>query len=201
MALWETYQTQVPEGQLEEYRVEKYEIKGDEPGLWIVNLKSPGRAIPPGTYTKLMRGGTLVMSDTPAEVQDLYPLRAYAEGHVLINGLGLGVATEMCMQKEGVEHVTVVEISQAVIRLVGLYLKLIYGDKLTIIHADAFEYQPPKGIRYGAVWHDIWDNICADNLPDMHRLHRKYGRRTSWQGSWCRAICELHRDRENNSYW
>lgn len=133
------------------------------------------------------------MTDTPAEIRDLYPLRRMATGQVLINGLGLGVAVEMCLSKPEVEHVTVIEISQEVIQLVGSYLKLIHGDRLTVIHADAFEYKHPKGVRYNAVWHDIWDSICADNLPEMHRLHRKYGRRTDWQGSWCRYECERNR--------
>ena len=65
-----------------------------------------------------------------------------------------------------------------------------FDCKLNIICADALEWKPPKGTRYNAVWHDIWDNICGDNLDDMKKLHRKYGRRTNWQGSWCRDQCE-----------
>lgn len=64
---------------------------------------------------------------------------------------------------------------------------------MQIINADAFAYKPPKSKRYGAVWHDIWANICADNLPEMHKLHRKYGRIADWQGSWCRWQCERNR--------
>jgi hypothetical protein len=34
-----------------------------------------------------------------------------------------------------------------------------------------------KGKRYDMVWHDIWDDICSDNLEGMAKLHRKYGDR------------------------
>ena len=61
--------------------------------------------------------------------------------------------------------------------------------------ADALEYKPPRGEQYDVVWHDIWPNICTDNLPEMHKLHRKYGRRCNWQGSWCRAEHEYYRER------
>lgn len=43
------------------------------------------------------------------------------------------------------------------------------------------------------VWHDVWDYIDANNLTQMHALHRKYGRRADWQGSWCRDQCERQR--------
>lgn len=99
------------------------------------------------------------------------------------------------LDKPAVDKVTVIEISPDVITLVGSYLKEHFGARLEIIEADAFTWQPPRGVRYGAVWHDIWDNICSDNLPEMHKLHRKYGRRTDWQGSWCRWRCEDQRTR------
>ncbi len=111
-----------------------------------------------------------------------------AEGKVLVNGLGLGVLLKALLDKGDITEVTVIENSEDVINLVAeTYLS---DDRVSIIHADAFEWKPPKGKRYDFVWHDIWDYICADNLPDMHKLHRKYGRRTSHQESWCRDRCE-----------
>jgi spermidine synthase len=97
----------------------------------------------------------------------------------------------MVLEKPEVERVTVIEKSEDVIVLVAPSFSK--DNRVQIILADAFEYQPPKGVRYGAVWHDIWDTICGDNLPSMHRLHRKYGRRTEWQNSWCRELCERSR--------
>lgn len=90
---------------------------------------------------------------------------------------------------------TVIGNSPDLIALVGKHYLELYPNRLEIIHADAFEYKIPKGINYGAVWHDIWEAIGANNLPEMHRPHRKYGRHANWQGSWCRWRCEQQRAR------
>ena len=86
--------------------------------------------------------------------------------------------------------INVGEIAEDVIGLVAPYFEK--DSRVQIIHDDALVWKPPKNTRYNAIWHDIWDNICADNLPQMHKLHRKYGRRTDWQGSWCRGLCEMY---------
>jgi len=149
-----------------------------------------GREVTPGTYKRLMRNEETIMSNTPAEIDDLLEFIYAVKKHgtnVLINGLGLGVALTAVLKNEKVQSVTVVELSQDVIDLVGPTYK---DPRVEIIHADALKFTPPKNKRYSHVWHDIWDNICEDNLPDMHKLHRKYGRRCDWQGSWCRYDCE-----------
>jgi hypothetical protein len=141
----------------------------------------------------LMRGSVLVMSDTPAEIRDHLSFIRKAAGHVLINGLGLGIVAEACLRKDEVTKVTVVELSEDVIALVGPTLQARWGDRLEIVNVSAFDYKPPKEVRYGTVWHDIWDYICSDNIEGMKKLHRKYGRRADWQGSWCRSECEYQR--------
>jgi hypothetical protein len=146
----------------------------------------------PGHYTALRWGkyGDVVMSDTQDEINDLYDIFAHATGHVLVNGLGLGVVVEGLCQLPHVTHITIIENSKDVLALVAGHYRTKFGDRIEIIHADAFTWKPPRGIRYGAVWHDIWPSICSDHLPEMRKLHRKYGRRTEWQGSWCRAEME-----------
>jgi len=177
----------VPEGKSGIWEIAKFDVGGG-PDFEALRLALHGRPITPGTYTRLMRGRTLVMSDTPAEMRDHHGFVLAAKGHCLINGLGLGMCLAAALKKEEVTKVTVIEISEDVISLVApTYTN---DHRVEIVHASAFDYQPPKGVRYGAVWHDIWDNICADNLPEMHKLHRKYGRRADWQGSWCRDQCE-----------
>lgn len=89
--------------------------------------------------------------------------------------------------KPEVTDVTVVEISQDLIDLVAPH----YQDpRVTIVCADAFEYKTPKGKKYGMCWHDIWSGICSDNLEEMAKLHRKYGKKAAWQGSWCKHECK-----------
>jgi len=156
-----------------------------------------GRYVLPGTYTRLTRNGQLVMSDTPDEMRDHLPIVNHAIGSVLINGLGIGMVLKNILLKDIVTEVTVIEINQDLIDLVGPH----YVDhRVTIVCADALTYKPPKGERYNAVWHDIWDNICIDNLEQMKYLHRKYGQYSDWQGSWCRDICEQELKKEQKMF-
>jgi len=150
-----------------------------------------GRGVPVGeTYTKLTRDGALVMTDTPAEMRDHDSAVWHANGSCLLNGLGIGMVLKNILLKPTVTDVTIVEISQDLIDLVSPY----YTDaRISYLCYDALIYQPPKGKRYQMVWHDIWDTICADNLPEMAKLHRKYSRRTDWQGSWCKYECQRGR--------
>lgn len=173
----------IPAAQSNQWRVETFDVPKSDWGAFIYGHRTPK----PGTYTRLMRGSIVVMSDTDAEKRDHSFAVHKANGHCLINGLGLGMVLGACLLKNSVTKVTVVEISADVINLVAHH----YADaRVEIIQSDALLYKPPKGVRYGMVWHDIWDNICADNLPQMHALHRKYGKRCDWQGSWARQECE-----------
>ena len=149
----------------------------------------PGcRTIRPGTYKQLTRKGKIIMSNTPAEIRDhlSFIWKAKKGKNILINGLG--VALTEILKSDVVEKVTIIEKSQDVIKLTAP--TFLDDPRVEIIHADAFEWKPPKGARYDAVWHDIWDNICSNNLPEMTKLHRKYGKRTDWQGSWCKELCK-----------
>jgi hypothetical protein len=167
----------------------------------VISFGSRGRFVPQGTYTGLYRGATPVMTDTPDEIRDhrlpIYEARRRG-GHVLLNGLGLGVVVQAILQDEEpapwnheaqVERVTVVEIDPDVIELVAPYLEERFHPRLEVVRGDALTWQPPKGRRYSVAWHDIWDNICGDNMTEMIRLHRRYARRADWQGSWCREEC------------
>ena len=160
------------------------------------------RYVPEGTYKGLKRDGAwdMIMSNTPDEIRDMYSFFKEARGKVLINGLGLGVALKVILEKKNednkyaVDHVTVIEQSEDVIKLVGEHFIKKYPDRLNIIQADALTYKPTN--KYDVVFHDIWDNICSDNLNDMKLLHRKYGKRTKWQASWCRELCEMYKRRD-----
>ena len=178
---------QIPEAVRGAWRVERF--KTDELGSFMYAMK--GRDMPANEeFTRLMRGGTLVMSDTPAEMRDHYSAVLKARGSCLVNGLGIGMLLKAILKKPEVSDVTVVELSQEVLDMVSPH----YQDpRVAFVHADAMAYKPPPGKRYQMVWHDIWDYICAENLPQMHALHRKYGRRADWQGSWCRYECERGR--------
>jgi hypothetical protein len=196
------YKVNIPEGESGAWKVSRFEVTKKEAEFQLMRSAfNGGRGVPEGTYTKLTRNNYLIMSDTPNEIKDHLSFIGNATGNVLINGLGIGMVLQAVLNKPEVTHVTVIEMSEDVIALVAPFYQDIYGDKLTIIHADAYEYKPPKNVRYDAIWHDIWDDICTDNLEGMKKLHRKYGRHTDYQGSWCRGILESQRKRERNTSW
>lgn len=182
----------IPDKKIGNWAVKSFTVSKED--ALIFNMRAiwqPGaRRIKPGTYKKLTKNGTIIMSNTPAEIRDHSYFLHIAKGDILINGLGLGVAVKYLLGKKEVKSITVIEKSQDVIQLVAPHLN---DPRLNIIHADAFEWKSPKGMQYDYVWHDIWDNICSDNLPEMHKLHRKYGRKSGWQGSWVRELCERNR--------
>lgn len=194
--------TEAPEGKSGYHRIERFEVSHEEAErhhMQCIFSGAGNRGITPGSYTRLVRGPfdaaastfacTVVMSDTPAEMRDHFTPVSEAKGHCLVHGLGLGIVAEAMLRKDCVDHVTVIEKSEDVVTLVAPYLRGKWGDKrITIVQADAMTWKPPKGARYGCVWHDIWDSICADNLPDMRFLHRRFGQKADWQGSWAREL-------------
>lgn len=186
----------IPDGKSGDWRVETFEIP-DKPDFQMFRLG--GRAPSPGKYKRLVLGNETVMSNTPAEINDHLQFIERATGSVLINGLGLGMCIVPLLQKPEVTDITVVEASADVILLIAPHYTS--HPKVRVVHADAFGYEPEKGKRFGAVWHDIWTYICSDNLIGMKRLHRKYGRKADWQGSWARQECERQRRQDDAWSW
>lgn len=177
-----------------------------EEDVAIDNLRAaingrPDRRCQPGTYAVLFTrrmvdgkptdGWVLMMSDTPYEIRSGNGFIWAANGHVLILGLGLGATTIPVLEKKEVTKVTVIERNIDVIELVAPHLKNVPGgNKLDIVWADAFEWKPPKALKFDTIWMDIWPSISEDNLPEMTKLKRKYTRRLnrknpkSWMRSW-----------------
>ena len=169
-----------------DWSVSTFEVPKNDLSQMISMLKS-GRGVPAGTYKRLKRNGTVVMSNTPDEIRDFSHFTRHAKGYILINGLGIGCVVKVLLDKPEITKITVIEKSEDVIKLVSPYFN---DERLVIINADAFEYVPPKSEKFNYVWHDIWDYITSDNLPEMARLHRKYGRKTEWQDSWAKLQCQ-----------
>lgn len=151
-------------------------------------IRHYGRIVPAGIYKILYRNGNVIMSNTPDEIRDFSYFIYRAKGRVLINGLGLGVVLKALIDKPEVTHITVIEKSEDVLNLVAPTYK--DNPKVDIVYGDAFTFTPPKGIRYDAVWHDIWDEISSDNLKGMAQLHRKYCKTTDFQDSWAKSLCQ-----------
>lgn len=176
----------LPDGVSGNWRIETFEVPKEDFSQIISMLKT-GRGVAAGIYKRLKRDETVVMSNTPDEIRDFSHFTRHANGSVLINGLGLGCVVKVLLDKPEITKITVIEKSRDVINLV---LPHFNDNRLNVIHADAFEYVPPKSERFDAVWHDIWDYICADNLKEMSTLHRKYSRKAEWQDSWAKPQCQ-----------
>lgn len=190
----------VPEGEVDGVRVARFDI-GDRNCLQ--NMLEGARATSPGTYTRLDIDGHLWMSDTDAEWRDhreaVWRIQRPETRTVLINGLGLGMVVQAALDCPHVERVDVVEVDPRVVALVGPhYLR---DPRVRIHTADAYTVKWPTGTRWDVAWHDIWRDLCTDNLAEMGRLHRRYGRRCGWQGSWGRPLLEMRRDQERRSGW
>lgn len=199
---WEQYKVDLPEGESGDVRIERMTVEADDRALQLHNLQASmhpgGRTMSPGVYTRLVEGRKMWMSDTRQEIMDhtapIHRAERFARSgtlaSALINGLGIGVVLGAVMRSGGVSRVRVIERHPDVIRLVAPTYDLLaeeLGVELEIVEADALEYTAPRGERFDIVWHDIWLDINGDNAETMGKLHRKYGRRADWQGSWARA--------------
>lgn len=190
MKHWEEYKVDIPEGKIGDWEVKKFEVtdEGAKKYNFFSVLSFSFRRVVPGWFTKLTYKGETIMSDTRDEIRDHREPIDRGFGHCLINGLGLGMITKALLDKPEVIKVTVIEIVPEVIELVGVHLLNRYPDRLEIIQSDALTYKPQKDVYFDMVWHDIWPTICTDNYPDMKLLHRRYGRKARWQGSWGRDL-------------
>jgi hypothetical protein len=175
----------LPEGSNGPWKVERFEVLKDDI-LSFCTYKH--RAPAPGNYTRLVRNDEVIMSDTPAEMRDHSYAVYKARGSCLITGLGLGMVLKNILLKPEVTDVTVLELSQELIDLVGPHYAS--DPRVTIICTDALTWKAPKGKRWDWCWHDIWDNICITNLKSMGTLNRKY--KANWKGCWAQGECRRY---------
>jgi 16S rRNA A1518/A1519 N6-dimethyltransferase RsmA/KsgA/DIM1 with predicted DNA glycosylase/AP lyase activity len=186
----------IPDGKSGIWEVKTFTVTEDEAQFACLRAMLHGGrgGVKPGIYKKLTRNGRIVMSNTPDEIRDQLHFLHIANGIILINGLGLGITLQGLLNKPDVKQITVIEKEKDVIKLIVPYIK---DERVNFINDDALKYSPPKNAHYDFVWHDIWDNITPDNLPEMTKLHRKYGKKADYQDSWCRSLCL--KAKKNNS--
>lgn len=187
----------LPEGESDGWSLKRFEIE-DDVRMRLANMRMAmkgvgDRMVIPGTYTRLFRGDTLVMSDTPAEKSDHVSFVIQSRGRVLIGGLGMGMVLNAVARREVVEHVTVIELEDGPINLVWDFYKERYGDKIDLIQADVREWKSP-GQRWDCVWMDIWDDICADDWDEHKLLKRRYAQKADYVDTWVHDLVQdLHR--------
>jgi len=190
-------QVTVPEGVSGLWRVERFSVSEEDAAaecrreLFQAMQGRRYHPVPAGEYTRLDRGGTVVMSDTPSEMRDHYEPVRRATGRVFIAGLGLGMVLQAVLDRPDVAHATVVELSEDVYRLVAPHYQEKYGpERLTIIQGDAMTWTPPRGTHkdpYDVAWFDIWDAKTGENLAEFTRIKRRWARWAKWRGFWAEA--------------
>ncbi len=160
--------------------------------LWRMKYAMDGRDSGEGPFHVLRHDGVLWMSDTAAEMRDLYEpvgmIRASKPATVLVHGLGMGLVIAAALRYGS--DVDVVEIDGDLAEWMTPWLTTLaakHGGEIRVHVGDALTWQWPVGSKWHIVWHDIWPDISDDNLKDMHYLHRSFGGRCDWQGSWARA--------------
>jgi len=94
------------------------------------------------------------MSLTPNEILTQRGQIRRAKKNTGMAGLGLGWAARKVLEREQVDHLTIVERDAAVIEAFGTSLKDEFGDRLTIIEGDAYCYDWSQ--HDVALW-DIWE--------------------------------------------
>lgn len=203
MITWPNLASLIPEGESGNVRVEHMEIdKRASEFTHIRAMVNPGRDeyIPQGVYVRLYVGHETMMTDTPMEKHSNRDVVLIASGRVLIAGLGVGMILHPIADKERVEHITVIEKNPDVIKLVAPSLP----KKVTVVEGDIFEWTPPKGTKFDTIYFDIWPHITLDNLPQMAKLHRRFGRfkaEGGWMESWKRDHLLRQKRREGSDPW
>lgn len=144
--------------------------------------------VPAGKYARLTVQGQLMMTDTPMEQRTNEELLRKARGEVLIAGLGVGMVLVPLLANPNVTSILVVEKFKDVIDLVApSFKKAIDDERLHLLNEDIFDFRPQEDWAWDTIYFDIWPTICADNLPEMERLHNQYRYHLAsagWMSSW-----------------
>src|SRR5574343_325430 len=93
-----------------------------------------------------------------------------ARGHVLILGLGMGLIVKAIEDNPNVQTITIIEKYQEVIDLITSQVS--FSGKVSIICADAFEYEPM--MNYDTIWCDIWTTLAECRA--MEQQGKSFGR-------------------------
>lgn len=187
-------------------------------GLWYVKkgvVEAPAIVVhrhtivrlPAGTYTMLYRltdstihhpiPGEVVMEDTPFELRSHLGFAMRAYGKVLVSGLGLGCVVRGLLANPGVEHVTVIENSRDVLKLVQPFMP---AERVTIIKADALKWTEENKEPFDCAWHDVWTNR-DEGEPHLDVWHSKLFQnckgKVKAQGAWafdrgCKRLMKDH---------
>lgn len=161
-------------------------------------LRDAGRmfVVRDGKYVRLHVNGELMMSDTGMERISNREFIEKANGRVLIAGLGIGLILKNILDKKSVGEIVIIEKYKDVIDLVAPKFK---SNKITIIHADIFDWKPPKGEKFDTIYFDIWPEITSGNLKEIKFLHNRF-KNFKAPGAWMNSWMKEYLQKEKRKY-
>ena len=171
---------------IEEYKPYQAVIAGD------MIIEDDFREIPPlGFFTDnfrfpaILEGGNEWMTLTPVDLDTCEEAIEAARGKVVTFGLGLGYYAYMASKKEDVDSVTVVELSEDVIRLFKTHIlpQMPNRHKIKIVNCDAFEYAEKimPSENFDVAFVDTWRD-ASDGAPMYEKMREleKYSKNTKF---------------------
>ena len=210
MVTWDPMHEVVPEGAHGNVKIQHLEVNKKDSDFTRLraSIGHAGEYVPEGKYCRMLIDGHVVMSDTQEEKSSNYAVAYAAHGNVLIAGLGLGMILCPILRNPKVRSVTVIEKNPSVVLLVGAG-RFPNKEKLTVVNADIFEWEPSKGDKYETVYFDIWQDICTDNLVEVTKLKRKFAKNLNrqdaeaWMGAWKEDYLRrrIRQERRNDTRW
>ncbi len=124
-------------------------------------------------FPAILEDGNEWMTLTPVDLDTCEEAIEKAHGRVVTFGLGLGYYAYMASEKDEVESVTVVELSEDVIRLFKEHIlpKMPNAHKIKIVRSDAFEYAERVMPRenFDIAFVDTWRD-AGDGAPMYKRM-------------------------------
>lgn len=158
----------------EEYQPYRAVIAGDMIiGEDFSEIPPLGFFTEPFRFPAVLEGGNEWMTLTPVDLDTCEDAIRDAHGKVVTFGLGLGYYAYMVAEKPEVESVTVLELSEGVIRLFREHIlpQIPNKDKIKIVNADALEYaervMPSEHFDYAFV--DTWRD-ASDGAPMYKKM-------------------------------
>lgn len=166
----------IPEGTMGEYAIRhvirepNYEFDLNTMRTAIFGQKGGKVSWPFETrWHELTENEGVWMTDLPIEQKQMWDNAYGLKGHVLVGGLGLGVIATMLARRRSITKITIVEISEEVIELVGPYIlkDTPLRSKIAIEHADLFDFlkAAPTNKPFDTAFYDIWQ---PDNEATFH---------------------------------
>jgi hypothetical protein len=109
----------------------------------------------------LMRDDRVWMSLSPVEIESLAPHIVHMRGHVVIAGLGMGLALYNALLRPAVRQITVLELDSEVIALFAAIMRpdMAGSGRFSIEQVDARDWRTTESVDF--LYADIWDKIGA----------------------------------------